>query len=54
MLDDSIKQQAQGLAQSVSGVQNVQNSLNIAPVGSYPAFGYFPAGTYGNPQSGYE
>ena len=54
VLDNSIKQQAQGLAQSVTGVQNVRNSLDIVPVGSYPAFGYVPASMYGTPQTGYE
>ncbi len=52
--DNRIKQQAEQVAKSISGVQNVRNSLSIAPAGSSSTPGYIPDSQFGNEQLGNE
>jgi len=50
--DDNLKQQAEQIARSTRGVQNVQNQLIVAgQAGAFPPFGYVP-GQQGTTQSG--
>ncbi len=40
--DNRVKQQAEQLARAITGVQNVRNSLSIAPAAGASAMGYIP------------